>query len=54
MANGAASRRLPAWVVSDDFWRRVEPLIPERRREAGKEFVRKVGGGRKPKDPRLV
>ena len=54
MAKGATKSRLPAWVVSDDFWQRVEPLIPERRREAGKEYVRKAGGGRKPKDPRLV
>ncbi len=54
MAKGTTKRRLPAWVVSDDFWQRVEPLIPERRREATKEYVRKAGGGRKPKDPRLV
>jgi transposase len=54
MAKGATKSRLPAWVVSDDFWQRVEPLIPERRREVGKEYVRKAGGGRKPKDPRLV
>jgi transposase len=49
-----AKRRLPAWVVSDDFWQRVEPLIPERRRESTKDYVRKPGGGRKPKASRLV
>ena len=54
MAKSATKSRLPAWVVSDDFWQRVEPLIPERQREAAKDYVRKVGGGRKPKMARLV
>jgi transposase len=54
MAKRAAKKRLPAWEVSDAFWQRVEPLIPERQRELAKEYVRKPGGGRKPKDARLV
>ena len=54
MAKGARKKRLPAWVVSDAFWQRVEPLIPGRRREVAKEYVRKAGGGRKPKEARLV
>ena len=54
MAKGTTKSRVPAWVVSDDFWRRVEPLIPERKREVAKDYVRQAGGGRKPKDPRLV
>ena len=54
MAKATAKKRLPAWVVSDDFWHRVEPLIPERGREPAKEYVRKAGGGRKPKEARLV
>lgn len=54
MAKRATKSRLPAWVVSDAFWQRVEPLIPERQREATKDYVRKPGGGRKPKEPRLV
>ena len=55
MAKAAKKSRLPAWVVSDAFWERVEPLIPERRqREATKDYVRKAGGGRKPKEARLV
>lgn len=54
MAKQATKKRLPAWEVSDAFWRRVEPLLPERRREAAKEYVRKAGGGRKPKEARLV
>ena len=54
MAKGTGKKRLPAWQVSDEFWQRVEPLIPERRRESSKEYVRKAGGGRKPKEARLV
>jgi transposase len=43
-----------AWEVTDDFWSRVEPLIPVRERVADQLYARKAGGGRKPKDPRLV
>lgn len=49
-----AKRRLAAWEVSDAFWARVEPLIPARQREADKGYVRKPGGGRKPKEARVV
>ena len=35
-------------------WERVEPLIPERQRETDKDYVRKPGGGRKPKEARVV
>ena len=55
MAKRATKRRLPAWVVSDAFWERVEPLIPQpAARPRKQKFVRKPGGGRKPKDPRVV
>lgn len=54
MAKRAAKKRLPAWEVSDAFWQRVESLLPARQRESGKDYVRKHGGGRKPKDARLV
>ena len=43
-----------AWEVTDEFWKRVEPLIPVRQRVAEQTYTRKTGGGRKPKDPRLV
>jgi transposase len=47
--------RLDSWEVSDAFWQRVEPLIPRRpERAPDQRFERRVGGGRKPKDPRLV
>ena len=43
-----------AWEVTDEFWSRVEPLIPVRQRLADHVYARKCGGGRKPKEPRLV
>ncbi|MEY2334090.1 hypothetical protein AB4094_06020 [Acidithiobacillus ferrianus] len=43
-----------AWEVTDEFWKRVEPLIPVRQRPPGQTYARKTGGGRKPKAPRLV
>lgn len=44
-----------SWEVSDAFWKRVEPLIPVGQcRESGRKYVRKLGGGRKPKEPRQV
>lgn len=49
--------RVESWEVSDAFWERVAPLIPPReprRGQAQSEYQRKAGGGRKPKDPRLV
>lgn len=43
-----------AWEVTDEFWKRVESLIPIRQRMTDQTCTRKTGGGRKPKDPRLV
>ena len=43
-----------SWEVTDDFGERVEPLIPLRQRSAEQTYARKSGGGRKPKDARLV
>ena len=47
------AKRVDSWVVSDEFWRRVEPLIPARP-VANKTYVRRPGAGRPPKPPRLV
>jgi putative transposase len=47
-------KRLQSWKVSDNFWARVKPLIPERQRDADKIYKRKSGGGRKPQEPRKV
>jgi transposase len=43
-----------SWVVTDELWKRVEPLLPVRVREQGRRYMRKAGGGRKPKEARLV
>ena len=47
-------KRVESWVVTDDFWRRVEPLIPLRQPLADKEYARKPGAGRPRKPARLV
>lgn len=47
--------RQESWVVTDAFWERVAPLVPPRSvRSPDQTYRRKPGGGRKPKDPRLV
>lgn len=46
---------MKSWEATDEFWRRVEPLIPLRHeRDPEKSYLRKPGGGRKPKPARLV
>lgn len=47
--------RAKSWEVTDEFWRRVEPLVPPKQeRDPDKPYERKPGGGRKPKSARLV
>ena len=48
------AKRVESWVVTDEFWRRVEPLIPQRASAADKIYVRKPGAGRPPKPARQV
>jgi transposase len=43
-----------SWTVSEELWKKVAPLIPERRREKGHRNKRRPGGGRKPMDARKV
>jgi transposase len=43
-----------SWDVSDEFWARVEPLVPKGVRDAKRLYRRKPGGGRKPMDFRRV
>lgn len=43
-----------SWEVSDQFWAKVAPLVPQRQRPEGKVYRRKPGGGRKPMEPRQV
>lgn len=49
-----AKKRVESWVVTDDFWLRVEPLVPARKRIAEHEYQRKPGAGRPPKPARQV
>jgi len=44
--------KIRSWEVSDEFWGRVEPLIPARKRLDEGSYRRRPGGGRKPMDPR--
>src|ERR1700682_2741191 len=48
-----AKRTMASWEVSEEFWKRVEPLVPGRQRAPGREYARQPGGGRKRKDDRL-
>ena len=45
---------IKSWTVSEAMWAKVEPLIPARKREKGRKYRRKPGGGRKPLDTRKV
>ena len=47
-------KRVQSWVVTDEFWQRVEPLIPQPVRSPDKQYSRKPGAGRPPKPARLV
>jgi len=43
-----------SWTISDEFWEAVREYIPKSEREAEKEYKRKVGGGRKPPEMRVI
>ena len=48
------SKRVDSWLVTDEFWQRVEPLIPQRALVPDKQYVRKPGAGRPAKPARQV
>lgn len=48
------SKRVDSWVVTDEFWQRVEPLIPQRALVPGKQYIRRPGAGRPAKPARQV
>lgn len=48
------AKRVASWVVTDEFWARVEPLIPAPQRTTRAKYVRKPGAGRPPKPARQV
>jgi transposase len=50
----ASDERIETSAVTDDFWQRVERLIPVRDRSATQAYARKPGAGRPPKPARLV
>ena len=50
----SSPKRVNSWVVTDDFWQRVEPLMPTRRRVPGKTYLRQPGARRSPQPARLV
>lgn len=52
--SGEMKSKVKSWEVSDLFWEKVEPLIPRPQRDASRTYQRRMGGGRKPMDPRKV
>ena len=46
--------QIKSWTVSDQLWAKVEPLIPHKQRDEGREYQRKPGAGRKPMPARQV
>ena len=46
--------QIKSWEVSDEFWVKVEPLIPVRQRSKERRYRRKPGGGRKPMPARQI
>jgi transposase len=46
--------QIKSWEVSEEFWAKVEPLIPARQRERGRAYRRRPGGGRKPMEARRI
>jgi transposase len=46
--------QINSWEISDEFGAKVEPLIPQRERPAGRVYLRRAGGGRKPMKPRQI
>ena len=42
------AKRIQSWEVSDAFWERVNPMIPQPERDKETSYKRITGGGRKP------
>jgi transposase len=45
---------IKAWELTDEMWEAAQQFIPERKREEGRTYQRRPGGGRKPLPPRQV
>ena len=39
-------KRLKTWEITDEFWAKVEPLIPISIRTGDVAYRRKIGGGK--------
>ena len=48
------AERVDSWVATDQFWQRVEPLVPQRVPSPNKQYVRKTGAGGPAKPARQV
>ncbi len=48
------AKRVESWAVTDAFWSRVEPLIPARKVDPKKKYLRKPGAGRPAKPARQI
>src|SRR4030042_2582313 len=46
--------QVKTWEVSEELWKKVSPVIPTRKRERGRRYKRRPGGGRKAMDARKV
>ncbi len=46
--------QIKSWTVSDALWRKIEPLLPVRKRQPQRKYHRKPGAGRKPMPARQV
>ncbi len=49
-----AKARANSWQVTNEFWARVQPLVPQPQRDPNKLYKRQAGAGRPPKADRLV
>jgi transposase len=46
--------QIESWEISDQFWSKVEPLVPVREGAAQRSYRRAPGGGRKPMPARQI
>jgi transposase len=46
--------QIKSWEISDEFWAKIEPLVPVPSRPKERVYKRKSGGGRKPLAARQV
>ena len=46
--------RFKSWTISDEFWSKVEPLLPDTTRDPKRKYIRAPGAGRPPLPKRTV